>query len=480
LNTNVEKMRNFIEVFTPKFMKTGKIPGFSIAIVQEGEIIYAEGFGSRNLKKNLPATPDTLYCIGSCTKSFVAMSIMQLVERGKISLEDTVDQYVPLKIRVSGKPITIHHLLTHSSGIPSLGASGEVLYKGLGEKIGIPLGGVNDFYRHLNGAEDEIVDEPGKRFFYFNDGYIILGHIIQEVSGLTFDNYITENILKPLKMKKTTLSKKQYEKDLDRMIPYLKKPDGTMTPTELPFPTISDNPEFSFIVAPGGIISSVKELTNYLTVNIEKGRFEDVQLLSSKSIEKMQKPYIERPFKLFGKSWYGYGWMASEDFFGYKLVWHSGSIFVSSAVLAFIPDLKIGVAMACNTIGFPHVTIAQGIFAALTGKNPAKVIPALQIIEMMKLLTGTYKTYGGRIRVRVMNKGGFLYFELKSPFREFLVPLIPEDGSLESYKFYTLLNGIRQNVEFVVNSPEKSDLYKGTEYLETILKFLNLWNGEKN
>jgi CubicO group peptidase (beta-lactamase class C family) len=119
-DVKVEKAKGFIEKSTTIFMKRGQIPGFSIAVVREGEVIYAEGFGVRDLKKNLPATPDTLYGIGSCTKSFTAMAIMQLVEKGKIGLDDPVDRYVPLKIGSSSKPITIHHLLTHSSGIPNL------------------------------------------------------------------------------------------------------------------------------------------------------------------------------------------------------------------------------------------------------------------------------------------------------------------------------------------------------------------------
>jgi len=91
-------------------MKRGKIPAFSIAVVMEGEVIYVKGFGARDLEKSLPATPDTLYGIGSCTKSFVSVAIMQLVEKGKISLNDPVNQYIPLKIGLPGRPITIHHL----------------------------------------------------------------------------------------------------------------------------------------------------------------------------------------------------------------------------------------------------------------------------------------------------------------------------------------------------------------------------------
>lgn len=458
-DADVDRMRDFIETYIPASMKEGRIPGLSIAVVRDGQVIYAEGFGSRDPAKSLPATPDTLYGIGSCTKSFVAMAIMQLMESGMLSLDDPVSKYIPLRIGLPGKPVTIHHLLTHSSGIPSLATSTIALHRGVGFDTGVPWGGVNDFYRLVNGAQEEIVDEPGKLFFYNNAGYRMLGHIIQEVSEITFDTYITENILKPLKMERTTLLREEYEQDPDRMIPHWKKPDGTLTPSEFPYPNVADNPDFSFIAAAGGIVSSVRELTNYLIANMDGGRFEDNQLLSPQSIEKMQTLYIERSRGHYGRYGYGYGWGITEDFLGNKMVSHGGSILVSTAHLSFIPELKIGVAAAANTARPPYPTIAEGVFAALMGKEPEKAIPALRVRERMRMLAGTYEVYKGLSRVTVLNKGGLLYLEQKTPFTDTLVPLIPEDDELDSFKFYILNEGVRQPVKFVVHSPANIDLY---------------------
>jgi CubicO group peptidase (beta-lactamase class C family) len=99
---NVARMKEFVERYVPEFMREGKIPGFSIAVVKEGEVVYAEGYGVRDLSRSTPATYDTLYGIGSCTKSFVALAIMQLAEKGKLKLDDPVSEYVPLKIGVEG------------------------------------------------------------------------------------------------------------------------------------------------------------------------------------------------------------------------------------------------------------------------------------------------------------------------------------------------------------------------------------------
>ena len=353
--------------------------------------------------------------------------------------------------------------MTHSSGIPNLSTSGIVIHRGLGEDTGIPWGGVDDFYRFVNGAGDEIVDEPGKRFFYCNAGYRMLGHIIQKVSGVTFDAYVTDNIFKPLDMRRTTLSRQSYETDPDRITPYWKRSDGSLTPTEFPYPYLSDNPEFSFTAAPGGTISSVTELTCYLAANMDEGRFGNTRLLSPESVERMQTIHVERHPSHFGRQGYGYGWFVSEDFFGYKMVSHGGSILVSTAHLAFVPELKIGIAMASNTSGFPYDAMAEGVLAALMGKDPRDAVPMLQIKERMEKLTGVYETYESLSRVNVVNRGGLLYLEQRDIYTpdDSSVPLIPEDDRLESGKFYTLCEGLRTPVEFVTHSPKKTDLYVG-------------------
>jgi len=458
-DANVAKMRDFIETYVPAAMRAGGIPGLSIAVVRDGAVIYEEGFGSRDPAKSLPATPNTLYGIGSCTKSFVAMTIMQLVERGTLSLDDPASKYIPLRIGLPGKPITIHHLLTHSSGVPSLATSTVALHRGIGLDTGVPWGSVNDFYRLVNGAQDEIVEEPGRLFFYNNAGYRMLGHIIQEASGTTFDAYITKNILQPLGMERTTFLRERYERDPDRAIFHWKKPDGTLTPTEFPYPNVADIPEFSFIAAAGGLISSVRELTNYLIANIDWGRFEESQLLSPESIEKMQTLYIDRPPSHYGRYGYGYGWGITEDFLGHKMISHGGSILVSTAYLAFIPELKIGVAMAANTTRPPYPVIAEGAFAALMGKKPEKAVPALRIRRWMKTLAGDYEVYKGLQRVRVVERGGLLYLEQKGPFTDMTVPLIPENDELEPQRFYILTEGVKQPVKFDVRSPTDIDLY---------------------
>jgi CubicO group peptidase (beta-lactamase class C family) len=470
--SKIGQMKEFAERIIPEFMREGKVPGFSLAIVQDGEVIYAQGFGSRDLARTLPATPDTLYGIGSCTKSFVALAVMQLVEKGKIKLTDPASDYVPFRLGLKGKPITIHHLLSHSSGLPNLATSTIGLSRGVGIDLGVPWGTANDFYRVVNKANAEIAAPPGERFFYSNEGYRVIGNIIQEVSGTPFHEYIHRNILEPLGMTRSTLVKHEFDSDPDRMVAHWKKTDGTLQPTGFPYPDVSENPDFSWNAAAGGLMAPASELTKYLTALMNDGIYKGKRLASEDSIKNMLTPHINHTQTYWGKSSYGYGWSILPDFYCHRQISHGGSLLVSTAHLAMIPDLKLGVAMAANTSRPPFATIAEGMFIALMGKDPYSH-PHLRLREKMRDLTGEYQIHMGLERLRVVNKGGLLYLEQKDSFIDSLTPLIPEEPYLENLRFYIQVDGLRQPIEFVEKG-DGYDLYVERYRYHSIRSFLRV------
>ncbi|MEZ4727101.1 MAG: serine hydrolase [Caldilineaceae bacterium] len=455
-STPHQQLAIWLEDHIPRLMSKCKLPGFSIAVVHDGAVCYADGFGARDPQRNLPATADTLYGIGSVTKSFVAIGILQLVEAGKIGLHDPVARHIPFALGRPDEPITIHHLLTHSLGLPSLATSTLVIHKGLGLDSGFPLSSANDFYRFVNGARDEIVAKPGERFFYHNAGYRMLGHIIQEKSGLPFHEYIQTKVIEPLGMQRTTFEVEAIRSDPDHAVFHRKIAAGTNEPTPFPYPSPMDNPAFSFLSAAGGLFSSVNELATYVQMHLELGQGQSSPILSSASFEQMQTFHVSRPAQnpmpdgTFAQQGYGYGLAITPNFFGHKLVAHDGSVLVSTASMAFIPDLKAGVVMMGNGAGMPYATIAQSVFAILLGKEPAAVIPALQIESRMEQLTGTYETYRGIETIKVINQGGMLYTEATDPVTEVTTrtPLIPEDPTLATTNFYTWSAGVKSPVEF--------------------------------
>jgi CubicO group peptidase (beta-lactamase class C family) len=448
-----------------------KIPGASIACSVQNEIIYSKGFGARDLQQNLPATSDTLFGFGSNSKSYTALAIMQLVEEGKLNVYDPVKNYVPFNLGKRNSPITIHHLLSHSSGIPSLGSGDEVLICRLDDldEYYIPMSSWDDFYTFINGATQEVTADPGQKFAYLNEGYIILQDIVEKVSNMKYEEYVKDRILKPLKMDRSTFLKEDLEKETDVATCYFGELENGNIKGVLP----KVYPFHELIYGAGGLISSVNEQINYLKMNMNEGKFDGNKIIDSKLLDEMHKIHIETELVRervgdMGREGYGYGWIILEDFFGHKIVVHSGNTMVSGATLFFVDDLKIGIAMASNTnraspllIGIPIIMVTT-----LIGKNPLKDLPFLMIDEKLDGLTGIYETYKGVHQLSIIKKGGLLYLEVENRKITFgglaqgsSVPLIPASDNLEEYKFYIMTGPLaRMNIEFSIKSKGKVDL----------------------
>jgi CubicO group peptidase (beta-lactamase class C family) len=439
----VARVRTWLDAHVPEMMREAGLPGFSIAVVKDGRTVHAAAFGARDPQKNLPATPDTLYGIGSLTKSFVAIAVLQLAEQGKLKLDDPVSLYVPLELGRPGQPITIRHLLTHSPGFPNLETSTVLLSRGLGNDTGIPMSSAADFYRFVNGARDEVVFAPGEHYFYSNASWRMLGHIVQERSGLSFHRYVKQRILDPLGMDRSTLDVAVALRDPDRLVPHRKGKSGPEA-TPFPYPNPEDNPGFSFLSAAGGILSSASEMARYVSAQIEQGRFPGGRLASPDSFAAMQSLQIETGEGHHGKVGYGYGLSVTPEFLGHKLVSHGGSIAVSTASMAFVPDLKIGVVMMGNGPGMAYGTVAETVLALLMGRDPDEALPASRIRKRLDRPTGTYATYRKLETVRVFKRNGLLYLGEQEPG----TPLLPEDPAYGSLRFYTLSDGLRSPVEF--------------------------------
>jgi CubicO group peptidase (beta-lactamase class C family) len=452
-----------IDTFIIDTMTQDHIPGLSLAIVKDGKVVYAKGLGARDLKANLQATPDTLYGIGSCTKSFTAMAVMQLQEQEKLSVNDPVKKYLPeFKVGKDEAPITIRHLLSHSSGIPGLGSAYVQALRFLeADEKWLPLTGLDDVMTFVNGAKDEVAAEPGKRFFYLDEGYELLGRIVEKVSSMRYEDFIRERILKPLKINRSGFPNQNAEKDADAATLYLvQKKQNTFVATPSAHPFTS----YRMVYPAGSLVSSVVELANYLVANMNHGVFEGTGLLDSTLLREMHKPRVQMNWPSpFGKIRYGYGWYTQDDFFGHALVGHDGCILVSNADLSFVPDLRMGVAVASNNgLAFSvNTMIAPVVLALLMGRDPLKEIPVFEVERKLGMLTGEYESYKGIWKISVVRMSGILLAESKDKLLEQSLALIPEDDRLESLKFYTFAGGTRSPVEFVTDPSGKIDLYFG-------------------
>src|SRR3984893_19516327 len=165
-------------------------------VAENGKVIYKKGVGLANMEWNIPNEPDTKFRLGSITKQFTATLILQLVEQGKIKLDGNVSDYLPDYRKDTGAKMTIHHLLSHTSGVPNYTAA-----PGFEENVSRNPFKVDDFVKKY--ASGDLEFEPGAKFNYSNSGYFLLGAIIEKVAGKPYAQVLQEKITDPLGMKNT-------------------------------------------------------------------------------------------------------------------------------------------------------------------------------------------------------------------------------------------------------------------------------------
>lgn len=189
-----DKVRQ-IDALVSQYNKYGQFNG-SALVAENGKVIYKKGFGFANMEWKILNEPDTKFRLGSITKQFTATLILQLVEEGKIKLEGKVSDYLPDYRKDTGGRMTIHHLLSHTSGVPNYTAQA-----GFFENVSRNPFKVDDFVKQY--ASGDLEFDPGTKFNYSNSGYFLLGAIIEKVTGKSYEQVLQEKIFDPVGMKNT-------------------------------------------------------------------------------------------------------------------------------------------------------------------------------------------------------------------------------------------------------------------------------------
>ncbi|HEX3047889.1 MAG TPA: serine hydrolase domain-containing protein [Bacillota bacterium] len=276
-----------IDQFITRKMKAYHIPGLSLGLVKKDKIYYLKGYGSAD-PFGTPITPQTPFILGSVSKSFTGLAIMQLVEQGKIALDQPVQTYLPwftLADPRVAKQITIGHLLSHTSGISTY-AGREVL-------TGTENRALKQVIHSLKNLKT--TTPVGSGFQYSNLNYLILGEVIETVSGIPYETYIEQNIFTPLEMKHSYTSRQMALKNglATGFQPIL----GWMAPTYPPF--------HQDAVPAGYLISCAEDLTHYLIAQINGGRYQEIAVLSPQGIRQTHSAVSETV------PYYGMGWFLS-------------------------------------------------------------------------------------------------------------------------------------------------------------------------
>lgn len=451
-----------VESFVTDWMADASVPGAALAVVDRDGVRYAEGFGARDLDTNEPATPETLFGIGSCSKSFTTLAVMSLVEEGLVAVDDPVSEHVPHYDDAPGGPITVRDLMTHGSGMPSDGMAVALIQRLMGVRpTEVPVSGAADFRRFVQGAVDDrrvpgegdvAADDldPEERFFYYNSGYTVLGEVVESVTDQPFAEAVRERVLDPLGMDRTTYSLEAFEADDDRMTPYFPGEDG------------SEEGGFPFdrnVEAPGGLVAPATELATYVRFWLNGGAVDGTRLLEEATVAEMHTAHTVRQRRLDGsEQGYGYGFMV-EEYLGDRLVGHGGSVGVSTAWLGFLEDAGLGVAVVCNTSADPHpMHLGPAVLAILEGQDPAGVEPYYMLDAKLSGLAGEYASYRGLMTAEVERQGGTLTLELGTDLQTETRPLVPESLDPDERRFFTVgVDGARTPVRFEEHAAADGD-----------------------
>lgn len=444
-----EKLR-VLEKIIRNYMRKYRIPGLSISILQEDQLIYSKGFGARDLEKSLPMTPQTLIGIGSITKSITAFAIMKLAELSKLKLEDSASHYLDFAPFNIHPDITIKHMLSHTTGVPAADAGLSSLFYLLDDYTHVyPATNFEDFIAHIGDPEDFIIFKPGEKFFYNNDMYTCLGFIISQISGQEYVEFIRKEILGPLEMSRAYFSKDDFDNDPfdDKITGYLTKKKG-----DILVPKKNPVPMYEYLNAPGGLYVSTEEMMNYANCLLQKGIYKGKRLLTEKSIEELWTPIIPCAYGFGENPLYCLGWVRSDNYLSTELIHHGGGLGTSCAHIALVPEHKIGIIVGQNSCNANPNIIIKTALSLLLDFDPMNEVEELKLEDIVSEIKGFYKSPHDLYSLKINLKKGILWADIEVDDGPMRYPIIVKD--IENLEFVVcgVLPPIKQSIHFIRNS----------------------------
>lgn len=323
--------------FMAKAMQEFKVPGAAVAVVKDGKLVLAKGYGYRDVARKLPVTGATVFPIASITKSFTVTALGTLADQGKLDWDKPVREYLPgfrMHDPVATEQLTARDMVSHRSGLPRhdlVWYSSSFTREQLVERL-----------RYL---------EPNKplrsKFQYNNLMFVTAGYLGGRIAGTTWEGLVRQRVLEPLGMANTKFSSQEARKTSDYALPY-RKNWKTEVVNEIEFSKWGD-------VGPAGSMnSSIDDIAAYLLMHVNKGTVAGKQVLGKNNAEQMQSPQMVLQgnplFPELGETSYGMG-LFIETYRGHKHVSHGGNLDGFSLQLSFLPADGIGVVVLTNLSG---------------------------------------------------------------------------------------------------------------------------------
>lgn len=332
-----------------KDMKFWNIPGLSVGVIRDGEIIFQNGYGLRNIASDLPMTHDTLGGIASCSKSFTSAVIASLVDEGKLGFDTPVMEYIPgfrLMDPVAGSEVTVRDMLYHRTGLAN--------HDAMWPDPSITRDEFMHRFRYLQ------PDRPFRSSAQYNNTvYSLIGHIAECVSGQSWESLVTDRILKPLGMRHTCLTVADMRHDSDWATGYLEhKRHGSL----------EEMPAWEMNVGSpaAGVNSCVSDMLKWLQFHLNNGIYNGTRLISEKSMRELHHGAVDMSTPIWGfpevssAKDYGMAWV-NTTYRGIHLIYHCGEIEGYSSVELMLPDYNTGMFMIANK----HKPVIPFLFAVV-------------------------------------------------------------------------------------------------------------------
>ena len=344
-----------LDRFIKKCLKDWEVPGVAVAVVSGGNVIYARGFGLRNVRRKLPVDEETHFAIGSCTKAFAATTAGILVDEGKLEWDKPVRDYVPtfrLHDHVASERTTLRDLLSHRTGLPRHDLS---WYGGAATRAEL-----FDRLRHLKPTKDF-----RSLFQYQNLMFMSAGVVVEQVTEGSWEDFAQARILDPLGMETSSFSVTDLAENENGATGYLRKGKRV---AQVPYRNID-------AIGPAGCINSnVVEMSRWILLQLSRAKAGRKGIISEKNLKEIHSPHTVIPesfaplkYKELLHPTYALGWM-EVPYRGFRLLHHGGGIDGFNAHVSFMPSENVGAVVLTNITGSPLTSvIPYSIYDRLLG-----------------------------------------------------------------------------------------------------------------
>jgi len=369
--TDPQEMNAFFDGAVTTAMAENHIPGAVVVVVKDGQVFFSKGYGFANVETKTKVDPETtLFRPGSVSKLFTWTAVMQLVEQGKLSLDEDINTYLDFKIpNTFSEPITLKNLMTHTPGFED---RGEGLFRLNVEE----MTSLEDYLKKNIPAR---VFPPGEIGAYSNYGTALAGYIVQRISGLDFNQYVQENIFDPLGMVHATFQ---------QPLPALIAKDMAGGYNYLNGDYVEGSFEFVVGSPAGGLSASGLDMARFMIAHLQNGVVEEKRILKDETALQMHSPLYSPDARLDGMA-HGFFYNVIN---GQKVISHGGDTMLFHSYLGLLPEENLGIFISTNgAVGNKLVSsVGEAFFDHYYPFEEPQLFPAIDFVDRKSIYAGSY------------------------------------------------------------------------------------------